>query len=248
MLTIADEGPFDGPVIEDLLDASFGPGRFRKTSYRYRIGLAPVQPLCLAAWTAGRLVGSIRYWPVCLDDQPALLLGPLAIDPARRGQGIGRALMRASLAKAEALGWRLVFLVGDPAYYAQHGFDVVPETIVMPGEDPARLQYVTLAGAALPAAGSLLLRLRPPGLLGGDPVEVAEQGRAHGGDALVDGHAVLHLPQPRGHGARRAGASHRPGQGLDQGADAEDHRPGPGQAAQGLPLHAQAEELARVLG
>ena len=179
MLVIAPEGPLDGPAIDDLLDRSFGPDRFRKTSYRYRVGISPIAALCLVAHVAGRLVGSIRYWPIRLGQTPALLLGPLAIDPARRGQGIGRALMQASLALAERMGHRLVFLVGDPAYYGQHGFRVVPSGIVMPGEDPGRLQYVTLGGAELPASGGILLRVQAPGLLG-DAAEEDEAEGCHG--------------------------------------------------------------------
>ncbi len=158
MIEISFEGPEHGPEIEHLLDLSFGPDRGRKVSYRYRRGVAPVADLCLVAAEGGRLVGAIRHWPVRLRGRPALLLGPLAIDPARRGQGIGGGLIRASLAKAEALGHRLVFLVGDPAYYAQHGFAVAPRSVRMPDEDPGRLQYATLAGAGLPAEGGELLR------------------------------------------------------------------------------------------
>jgi predicted N-acetyltransferase YhbS len=158
MIAIFPEGPEHGPEIEHLLDLSFGPDRGRKVSYRYRRGVGPVRELCLVASEGGRLVGAIRHWPVRLGGRPALLLGPLAIDPDRRGQGIGGALIRASLARANAMGHRLVFLVGDPAYYAQHGFAVAPRSVRMPDEDPGRLQYATLAGAGLPPEGGELLR------------------------------------------------------------------------------------------
>ena len=132
MLVLSLEGPADGPQIEALLDRAFGADRLGKTSYRYRDGVAPLAELCLVARQRGFLVGSIRFWPILLDARPALLLGPLAIEPVRQGQGIGRALTEASLAKAEAMGWRLVFLVGDPGYYARYGFSVAPGNIVMP--------------------------------------------------------------------------------------------------------------------
>src|SRR4051812_50141854 len=89
MIEISFEGPEHGPEIEHLLDLSFGPDRGRKVSYRYRRSVAPVADLCLVAAEGGRLVGAIRHWPVRLRGRSALLLGPLAIDPARRGQGIG---------------------------------------------------------------------------------------------------------------------------------------------------------------
>src|SRR4051794_41772675 len=89
MIEIFAEGPEPGPEIDPLLALSFGPEGGRKVSYRYRRGVAPVPDLCLVAAEGGRLVGAIRHWPVRLRGRPALLLGPLAIDPARRGQGIG---------------------------------------------------------------------------------------------------------------------------------------------------------------
>jgi predicted N-acetyltransferase YhbS len=192
MLTLSDEGPEDGPQIEALLDRAFGPGRRAKTSYRYREGVAPLAELCMVAREAGALVGAIGFWPVRLGSRPALLLGPLAIEPTRQNQGIGRALTEASLARAEAAGWRLVFLVGDPLYYARYGFSVAPGNIVMPGESPARLQYRTLAGAALPTEGGVLSRYG---------VEPAEQRLPELAHALVGGHAGLHLAEPGCHGA-----------------------------------------------
>ncbi len=158
MFQIRAEAPGDGAAIEALLDESFGIRRHTKISYRYRIGRPPVETLSLVALKGSTLVGSIRYWTLRLDEQPALLLGPLAIAPHLRGVGIGRALVRESLGRAADLGHRLVFLVGDPAYYCRFGFTPAPAGIVMPGEDPARLQWLGLAGAAAPEAGGLLLR------------------------------------------------------------------------------------------
>ena len=100
------EGPEHGAEIEHLLDLSFGSARRLKVSYRYRPGIPPIARLCLVAREGGRLVGAIRYWPMLLGAEEVLLLGPLAIDPELRGQGIGRALIRASLAEAEAMGYR----------------------------------------------------------------------------------------------------------------------------------------------
>ena len=238
MLALSLEGPADGPQIEALLDRAFGPDRLNKISYRYRAGIAPLPELCLVARQRGFLVGAIRYWPILLDARPALLLGPLAIEPMRQGQGIGRALTEASLAKAEAMGWRLVFLVGDPGYYARYGFAVAPGNIVMPGESPARLQYRTLAGAALPAEGGTLLR---------HGVQPAEQRLLEPAHALVAGHAGLHLADPGGHGPGDGGVGGDLVQAAHQRADGEDDGPALRQAAQGLALDPQPELLAGVV-
>jgi predicted N-acetyltransferase YhbS len=247
MLVIAPEGPLDGPAIETLLDRCFGPDRRRKTSYRYRDGIGPLSELCFVARTGGRLVGAIRYWPIRLGTRPALLLGPLAIDPDLQGRGIGRALTSTSLARASALGWQLVFLVGDPAYYARHGFAVVPPGIVMPGEDPGRVQYRTLAGASLPAEGGLLLHERC--VDGPDvPAQEGQEGLSHQGQALVRGRSGVHGDESLGHGGGGSGAAHRPGQGLQQRANGERDGPGLGQAPQGLPLDPEPQALTGVLG
>lgn len=156
-LVVRPEIPADGPAIEGLLDRSFGADRFKKISYRYRYGVAPVEDLCLVAEDAhGEMTGTIRHWPLTIDRQPALLLGPVAIQPGHRGQGIGRALVTTSLARAAELGWDQVILVGDPAYYEPLGFVTAPATLVMPGEDPHRLMIAPLA-AGLPVSHGTLL-------------------------------------------------------------------------------------------
>lgn len=157
MFAIRPEQPSDEAAIEALLDVTFGADRRRKVSYRYRDGVAPLHELCFVAiGEAGLPVGAIRYWPIRLDDAPALLLGPLAIEPARQGRGVGRALVFHSLEIAGVAGHRIVFLVGDPSYYARFGFGPVPPGIVMPDEAPERLQHRLLdASFRLPESGTL---------------------------------------------------------------------------------------------
>ena len=78
--------------------AASAPTARRKTSYRFRDGVPPLAELCFVAEDEdGELVGAVRYWPVMAGRQPALLLGPLAIAPARQARGIGRALVFHSL-------------------------------------------------------------------------------------------------------------------------------------------------------
>jgi len=163
MYTITTERPEDGPQIENLLDRSFGPNRHEKVSYRYRDGIAPVDPLCLVARADGCIVGTLRYWPVALegydrDPAPPLLLGPLAVDTARQGQGIGLALMQASLDMAAWGRHPLAVLVGALDYYAKAGFvPATPYGITMPGEAPERVLVKPLqAGFPADRGGPLL--------------------------------------------------------------------------------------------
>lgn len=159
--TIIPERPGDAPAIEALLDRCFGADRHRKRSYAYRDGVESVAALGLVALDSdARLVGTIRYWPIDImtgrTTRPALLLGPIAVEPVLTGRGVGRALMRQSLALAQAAGHRLVLLVGDAAYYGQFGFQPAAALgFVMPQEQPHRLQAIELAAGGLAGGGVL---------------------------------------------------------------------------------------------
>jgi len=148
MFHITTERPGDGPAIEELLDAAFGgPGRHAKRSYHYRQGVAPDTYLRLVARADAdeAVLGTIRYWPVSVGGQKAMLLGPVAARPELKGKGIGKALIWRSLDMAAWANHRLVLLVGDLAYYGQFGFcPAASDGLEMPGEDPARLQAVWL--------------------------------------------------------------------------------------------------------
>src|SRR6202035_454811 len=94
--------------------------------------------------------GSVRLSAICIGATPALLLGPLTVEPPFRSRGIGRALIERALAEARTQGGRLVVLVGDESYYARAGFKRVPKgSAAMPGPvDPARLLVAELAPGA----------------------------------------------------------------------------------------------------
>jgi predicted N-acetyltransferase YhbS len=99
----------------------------------------------------GRLVGTIRYWPIMVADNatPALLLGPVAVDGDYRTHGIGALLIRSSLAHAKVLGHKLVILVGDEPYYGRYGFHPAASWgISMQSENPARVLALPLDEAA----------------------------------------------------------------------------------------------------
>lgn len=157
---ILPERDEDHQLIQQILDAAFGLERRTKTAYRLREGSAPVAELCFTARLAGRLVGSIQYWPLIVGGaSSALLLGPLAVDPGLQGKGCGLALMKHSLAKARHLGHALVILVGDAPYYARVGFARIPDgQMLMPGPvDADRFLALELRPGALAEARGLVL-------------------------------------------------------------------------------------------
>ena len=149
----------DGEALSRLSAEAFGPGRFARSAYRVREGIAPVAALCLAASLDGRLVGGVRFTAIKIGtEERAVLLGPLVVDPAVKGNGYGRALVEEGLARAKAEGFGLVLLVGDMPYYGRFGFAPVPlGQITLPGPvDPARLLALELVpGALIGATGQV---------------------------------------------------------------------------------------------
>jgi predicted N-acetyltransferase YhbS len=143
------ETPEDRWEVEALYDLCFAPGREALSSYRLRDGVAPVASLCLTARDElGILAGAIRFWPVQVGGQPALLLGPVAVHPTRQGEGLGAALMRESLASARAEGWARVLLVGDAPYYARFGFARLDSVQMPPPTNPERVLGLELEPGA----------------------------------------------------------------------------------------------------
>jgi predicted N-acetyltransferase YhbS len=85
-------------------------------------------------------------------------LGPLAVDPAARAEGLGLALTKASVGACRSRGGAGIVLVGAESFFRPVGFTVVPkDRIVMPGPtDPARLLWLALRPGGLdPVRGAL---------------------------------------------------------------------------------------------
>lgn len=123
MIMIREESFHDVEAREALLDACFGPARFQKTCERLREGRKAADGLSLVIEQNGEIVGTVRLWHICAGpNRPALMLGPLAIDPALQSLGLGGKLMRESLKRAADLGHKAVLLVGDAPYYERFGF------------------------------------------------------------------------------------------------------------------------------
>jgi predicted N-acetyltransferase YhbS len=140
-LVIAPEAPGDAAAAQALVDRVFGPGRYAKSAERLREQNHFLPGLSFVAREDGRVVGSVRLWPVRIGGAEALLLGPIAVDPAARRRGLGVTLSaRACEAAAEA-GHARVVLVGDLAFFERIGFEAPePGRIRMPGPaDPRRV-------------------------------------------------------------------------------------------------------------
>lgn len=140
MYRLEEEKPDDWWEVEALMDLCFAPGREALSSYRLRDNIPPVADLCTVARDAdGTLAAAIRYWPVMVGAQPALLLGPIAVHPTRQGEGLGGLLIVESMGEALRTGWRRVMLVGDAPYYRRFGFAKLEGVEMPPPTNPDRV-------------------------------------------------------------------------------------------------------------
>jgi predicted N-acetyltransferase YhbS len=159
MITIRNETLNDIAAREALLDRAFGDARFAKAAERLREGRLPAEGLSLIAEDNNCIVGTVRLWHVVAGpERPALLLGPLAVDDAWRGLGIGADLMRRATAAARELGHAAILLVGDAPYYARFGYSAEKTAnLWMPGPyERDRLLGVELVAGALDGARGLI--------------------------------------------------------------------------------------------
>jgi putative acetyltransferase len=123
-LVIRDRQPVDDEAIRRLNDAAFGgAGESRLVDALRTAGLIAVE---LVAIDADAMVGHILLsaLDVTVAGRPlrALALAPMAVQPARQRQGIGSALVREALQRAQRQAWQAVIVLGHPNYYPRFGF------------------------------------------------------------------------------------------------------------------------------
>jgi predicted N-acetyltransferase YhbS len=159
MINLRHERHADIEAREALLDEAFGDTRTRKTSQRLRDGRLPAEALSFVAAEGRRVIGTARLWNVaCASGQPALLLGPVAVDAAWRARGIGAALVRRALRDARKRGHGAIMLIGDAPYYGRFGFSSAKtEALRLPGPfERHRLLAIELVPGALDGAAGLI--------------------------------------------------------------------------------------------
>ncbi len=163
---LSDAAPFairaerasDVAAREALLDVCFGDNRQMRTCQRLRDGRAPAEGLALSAVRQGRVVGTVRLWHVSAGGQPALMLGPLAVEASSRRFGVGAALMDHAIAAAKARGHRAIVLLGDAPYYARFGFSAAKTgQLTLPGAfERDRLLGLELSEGGLDGAWGMI--------------------------------------------------------------------------------------------
>jgi putative acetyltransferase len=115
--------------------------------------------LSLVADDEGAIVGHVAFSRLWIESDgarsPGICLAPLSVLPDRRRKGTARALVGAGHLRLKTLGEKIVFVLGDPAYYSRFGFSrgvAQAFDCVYQGDD---LQALRLASDA-PQTGSVV--------------------------------------------------------------------------------------------
>ncbi|SCB46232.1 Predicted N-acetyltransferase YhbS [Rhizobium lusitanum] len=134
-------------VIELINEEAFGPGRFTRAAARIREQGPHDRTLSFICADDGETIASVRMTPVLAGSVKGHLLGPLAVRPSHKNQGIGRELVRIAVEAAKRKGSEAVILVGDPPYYDPLGFEKVAyNALTFPGPvDANRVLVVPIA-------------------------------------------------------------------------------------------------------
>jgi predicted N-acetyltransferase YhbS len=113
------------------------PGR-RRMDEHYLIHLLRGCPLvipqlCFVAERDGEIVGHILYAKTKFkrpdsSEADTVTFGPLSVLPKNHKQGIGKALVFHSIAKAKEMGFGAVLITGVPDYYPKLGFKRASES------------------------------------------------------------------------------------------------------------------------
>ena len=140
-----------------LARRGFRADRHSRTAYKLREGSQPIGRLSFALQDSGGLIGSIQCWPVQIDRTKLVLVGPVAVDPAKQNEGHGHRLMHSALEAAAAIGNPAMVMIGDPEYYGRFGFSAAATGgWTLPGRwEPRRLLARNVADHALPSRGML---------------------------------------------------------------------------------------------
>ena len=151
-VSVRPEEPADKNTVWQVVSAAF-----ERPAEADLVAALRNRPDCfsLVAVLAGKVVGHILFSPVTFSDAPAvslaLGLGPVAVDPAQQGRGIGALLIRTGLEECRSRNVDLVVLLGHPAYYPRFGFVPAVEF---------GIQY----SATVPDDAFMVLELRPGAL------------------------------------------------------------------------------------
>lgn len=149
-INIRPEKEDEYPEIYNLIRTAFETAKVKDGdeqdfANQLRTGSSYIPELALIAEIDGKLAGHIMltrtYVETSVGKSEFLLLAPISVLIDYRNMGVGSALIRKSFEIAKSMGYKAVFLCGDPAYYSRFGFKPVSHFRIKPKGDIPE-QYV----------------------------------------------------------------------------------------------------------
>jgi len=163
-INIRPEKETEYPEIYNLIQTAFETAKVKDGDEQdfangLRAGEGYIPELALVAEIDGKLAGHIMltktYVETPVGKSEFLLLAPISVLMEHRDKGVGAALIKKSFEVARSMGYKAVFLCGDPEYYHRFGFKAashfgikpkgnIPEQYVMVFElEPWALDAIT---------------------------------------------------------------------------------------------------------
>lgn len=124
-LTIRPETPLDYPAITEVHTLAFERNNEAQLVGRVRASRHYIPNLSLIAELNHTIIGHILLSYVNLigaEQWQIISLAPIAVRPNFHNQGVGSQLVQIALERAEAMGERLVVVLGHPQFYSRFGF------------------------------------------------------------------------------------------------------------------------------
>ncbi|MGM7700600.1 GNAT family N-acetyltransferase [Pseudalkalibacillus sp. Hm43] len=151
MYTIRAEQPSDVEKIREVNDSAFEQENEGKLIAKLRESEAFVEELSLVAETEQQeIIGHILFSRIRIEtesgmvDSHSLALAPMAVKPESQNKGIGSALVREGLKRAEEIGYESVVVLGHPTYYPKFGFIPASEKGIKPPFDVSDEVFMVL--------------------------------------------------------------------------------------------------------
>ena len=130
MVDIEVEQPRDADAITSLLRAAFSEDDEAELAAALREEGHLRPGCCMVARDGADVVGYAGIADVEVAAEPGLdvaVLAPVAVAPARQGEGIGTAVVQAAKRACVGTGCVAIVTEGDPAYYERFGFEAAAE-------------------------------------------------------------------------------------------------------------------------
>lgn len=130
-MIIRQENKSDFMEVYELVKAAFETaevkdGHEQDLVNEFRNSSKYIAELALVAENNGKIIGYIMLTKTNIENEgekfEALYLAPVAVALEYRNQKVGSELICAAMKKAYDMGFKAVFLAGNPAYYNRFGF------------------------------------------------------------------------------------------------------------------------------